>query len=82
MIVPGFSPPGIDYTIDVERYDSASGQFVPVMQITGVQRDQFPYTIGNLADGVYSVRVDGQTPTGTRTFSISQVSIPSGMSTN
>ena len=76
--VPGFSPPGIDYTIDVERYDSTSGSFVPVTQITGVQRDQFSYTIGNLVDGVYAVRVDGQTPTGTRTFSISRTSIPEG----
>ena len=81
MNIPGFSPSGIDYTIDVERYDSTSGSFVPVTQITGVQRDQFPYTIGNLADGVYAVRVDGQTPTGTRTFSISRKSIPAGKKT-
>ena len=78
MNVPGFSPSGIDYTIDVEQYDSKSGSFVPVTQITGVQRNEFPHTVGELHGGVYSVRVDGQTSTGERTFSISRYSIPSG----
>ena len=76
--VPGFSPPGIDYTIDVERYDSSTGQFVSVKQITGVQRNQFPYTVADMDGGVYSIRVDGQTPTGVRTFSIARSFIPPG----
>ena len=78
MNVPGFSPPGIDYTIDVERYDSTTGQFVSVQQITGVQRNEFPYTVADMDGGVYSIRVDGQTPTGVRTFSIARSSIPPG----
>ena len=79
--VPEFSPSGTDYTIDVFRYDSTRRQFdpfTPFRQITRVQRNEFPYNVTNLDGGVYSFRVDGQTATGVRTFSISRDSIPSG----
>ena len=78
MNVPDFSPPGINYTIDVERYDSMTEQFVSVKQITGVQRNEFPYTVADVEGGVYSIRVDGQTPIGVRTFSIARSFIPQG----
>ena len=51
---------------------------MPATQITGVQRGQFPFTVDGLISGVYAFRVDGQTPTGTRTFSISGASNPPG----
>ena len=66
----------------MERYDSTSGQFVPVTQITRVQRNEFPYTVANMDGGVYSIRVDGQTITGVRTFSTSRSSIPPGEQTS
>ena len=78
MDVPSFSPQGIDYTIDVEKFDPASDRFVPTSQITGAQRNDFPYTLRNMAEGVYRVRVDGQTSIGRRTFVTSENSVITG----
>ena len=76
--VPGFSPNGIRYTVDVFRYDSDTGSFTPYRQISHVERSSFPYTVRNVGTGVYTTRVDGNVSEGVRTFSTGDFSYPSG----
>ena len=70
--VPSFSPLGPEYIVSIEKYNSTTGKFDPVTELTNLQRNSFPLTIPGVREGVYSVRVDGLTPSGRRTFSISE----------
>ena len=76
--VPSFSPSGPEYIVSIEKYNSTTGKFDPVTELTNLQRNSFPLTIPGVREGVYSVRVDGLTPSGRRTFSISRTAIPAG----
>ena len=74
--VPSFSPSGPEYIVSIEKYNLTTGKFDPVTELTNLQRNSFPLTIPGVREGVYSVRVDGLTPSGRRTFSISRTAIP------
>ena len=76
--MPSFSPLGPEYIVSIEKYNSTTGKFDPVTELTNLQRNSFPLTIPGVREGVYSVRVDGLTPSGRRTFSISRTAVPEG----